>query len=165
MSFCRARTSTWLPSRRVCDPVGHRSRCVEMRDSNTLSLDVIEQLVRSDYVNKDTMHDLTHIKRVYASAVRIAAVAQLPCDGDVLRLGAYLHGVVYVEARAVQLRDQLLQLGASPETVEHAMQGARESQTEGDAKSPEGIALHDSHLLEGGQSFVLVKSLVTGAAR
>jgi uncharacterized protein len=130
-----------------------------------LNLDAVERLVSSDYDNKDTMHDLTHIKRVYAAAVRIAAAAQLSCDADVLKLGAYLHGVVYLEARALQLHRQLLELGLAPQTVERAMQAARESQTDADARSPEGIALHDGHLLEGGRSFLLVKSLVSGAAR
>jgi uncharacterized protein len=132
---------------------------------SAMDLSAIEKLFDPDYADKDTMHDLTHIRRVHHSAVRLAENAGITCDGDVLRLGAYFHGVVYLDARVLELRRQLLQLGVADDIVDRAMEAARESQKGADAKSPEGIVLHDGHLLEGSRSFLLVKSLVTGAAR
>jgi uncharacterized protein len=145
--------------------VSRQPKVVPQTNPNALIVDAIERLVRADYVDKDTMHDLSHIRRVHQSALELAKLVGLSYDPEVVALGAYLHGVVYNDARRSDLSGELLRLGVPERVIQRAMQAALESQTDGDPMSPEGIVLHDGHLLEGGRAFLLVKTLVTGAAR
>jgi len=131
----------------------------------SLTEEALEAFFGADYAAKDTMHDLTHVRRVHRAAVRLAAVAGQVCDRQVLLVGAYLHGIVYLPDRE-RLARRLLQDAGMPEAlIERAVQAAQESQTDAEPRTPEGIVLHDGHLLEGGRAFLLAKTLVTGAAR
>lgn len=125
----------------------------------------LEGFLASDYASKDTMHDLTHIRRVHRAAEHLAAVTRTVYNRDVLLIGAYLHGVVYTAARELAARHFLATSGVAATIVERAVTAAWESQTDATPASAEGILLHDGHLLEGGRSFLLVKTLVTGGAR
>ena len=125
----------------------------------------LEAFVSPFYAPKDEMHGVAHVRRIYKEA---RALAQSYPDADlcVIMGGAYLHGIVFEaadQARAF-FRDQ----GLAHATVEAMIMAARESLKEregGDATTLEGKILHDAHLLEGGKTFWLVKSLVVGALR
>jgi uncharacterized protein len=113
------------------------------------------------YSAKDTMHDLSHIERIRARALEFAE--SRPCDLDVLQLAAYFHG--FVSGREEEVRDALSRWGVSPDGVEQVMTVAKESSKRADPASPEGQLLHDAHLLEGDDNWLITKGLVTGTAR
>ena len=121
----------------------------------------IEGFVRPEYAGKDFMHDLTHIRRVYALARELGA--QHPHDAEILLAGAYFHGIVYT--REVAILDFLIAHDIAPERVEAMLRAAWESQKDEAAETIEGRLLHDAHLLEGGKTFLITKSLVVGTLR
>lgn len=121
----------------------------------------VEDFVRVDYAAKDIMHNLAHIHRVGELAHRIGEGR--PYDPQLLMLGAYLHGVIY--CKEDEVRQFLKEKGLSQEDIEKAVQVAWESQKENRPETTEGLLLHDAHLLEGGKTFIIAKSLVTGMAR
>jgi uncharacterized protein len=49
--------------------------------------------------------------------------------------------------------------------VERVLQAALESQKESQPNTIEGKILHDAHLVEGGRTFMVVKTMVTGILR
>lgn len=107
------------------------------------------------------MHDLSHIERVYALAQQLGL--SHPHDPQVLLTGAYFHGVVYIREAAI--RDFLESHGLEQPRIERIISAAHESQKEGSAETIEGRLLHDAHLLEGGKTFLITKSLVVGTLR
>ena len=121
----------------------------------------VEDFVRPEYAGKDFMHDLTHIHRVYALALELGA--RHPHDAETLLAGAYFHGIVYTREAAI--RDFLTAHGIAPERIEGMLRVARESQKDEAADTIEGRLLHDAHLLEGGRTFLITKSLVVGTLR
>ena len=128
-----------------------------------LTVAEIEAYVASDYAAKDEMHNLAHIRRVHALAQEIGG--HHPHDAEPLMLGAYLHGIIYDEGREDDIRRFLQNAHLMPKRIEQAIQIAWESQKEGVPDTIEGRLLHNAHLLEGGKTFIIVKSLVTGTAR
>jgi uncharacterized protein len=134
-------------------------------DSAGVTAAALEEFLRADYASKDTMHDTTHIRRVHRAAERLALDTGTVYDRFVLLAGAYLHGVVYIPEREREARAFLERAGVQSGVIDRAVTAARESQTDAVPRTREGMLLHDGHLLEGGRSFLLVKTLVTGAAR
>ena len=134
-------------------------------DPHGVTAAALEDFLRADYAAKDTMHDLTHIRRVYRAAEGLAGLSEVAYDADVLLIGAYLHGVVYIPEREREARSFLRTSGVPQPMIDRAVTAALESQTDARPQSAEGMLLHDGHLLEGGRSFLLVKTLVTGGAR
>lgn len=134
-------------------------------DPGNVNVEALEAFLRADYAAKDTMHDLTHVRRVHRAAVRLAAATGQRYDGRVLTIGAYLHGVVYLADRERAARSFLREAQIPEAVIEAGVAAARESQTDSVPATVEGVLLHDGHLLEGGLSFLLVKTLVTGGAR
>ena len=121
----------------------------------------IEEFVRPEYAGKDFMHDLTHIRRVYALARELGA--NHPHDAETLLAGAYFHGIVYTREAAI--RDFLTNRGMPPERISEMVRAAWESQEDETADTIGGQLLHDAHLLEGGRTFLITKSLVVGTLR
>jgi uncharacterized protein len=121
----------------------------------------IEAFVRQDYADKDIMHGLDHIHRVYRVAQRLGE--KHAHDGELLMLGAYFHGNIY--SREADTRRFLEDHGLLPDVIDRVVQIAWESQKESAPKTIEGVLLHDAHLIEGGKTFMITKSLITGAVR
>jgi uncharacterized protein len=134
-------------------------------DSTGVTAAALEDFLRADYASKDTMHDATHIRRVHRAAERLALDTGTAYDPLLLLIGAYLHGVVYIPEREREARAFLEGAGVPPAVIDRGVAAAWESQTDAAPLTTEGMLLHDGHLLEGGRSFLLVKTLVTGAAR
>lgn len=122
---------------------------------------LLEEFLREDYAAKDTIHDLSHIHRVLDLARTIGE--DHPHDPEVLTIGGYSHGVIYT--REAEVRTFLTQHGVSQESVDRAVKAAWESQTDGRPETIEGTLLHDAHLLEGGKTYIVAKSLVAGSLR
>ncbi len=126
-----------------------------------LLLEKARKMVAPYYQDKDIMHDFSHIERILNLAVDIGQAYQY--DEELLHLGAYFHGMIYVaEAEVVAF---LTAEGMTADRIKQVVQIAWGSQKEETAGSIEGKILHDAHLLEGGKTFFIVKSLVTGTAR
>lgn len=128
---------------------------------NRVMIEEIEAFVHLDYASRDIMHNLAHIHRLRRLAKEIARSYEH--DSDLLELGAYFHGnISFKEAEIRQfLKDKQLQ----QHEIDKVVQVAWESQNESHAETIEGKILHDAHLLEGGEAFMITKSLVTGTAR
>ncbi|MDJ0704764.1 MAG: hypothetical protein QNJ46_15890 [Leptolyngbyaceae cyanobacterium MO_188.B28] len=129
--------------------------------NTVMTVEEIEAFVHSDYADRDIMHNLAHIHRLQKLAQEIAISYEH--DPDLLELGAYFHGnIAFKEAEIRQfLKDKQLQ----QKEIDKVVQVAWESQKESHAETMEGKILHDAHLLEGGKTFMIAKSLVTGTAR
>ncbi|PKL78684.1 MAG: hypothetical protein CVV27_02990 [Candidatus Melainabacteria bacterium HGW-Melainabacteria-1] len=127
----------------------------------TLNKAALEAFVAPDYVGKDIMHGWAHIQRLLRLARQLAS--DYSHDPEVLELGAYFHGNIY--AREDEIRRFLTETKLPAEQIERVVQAAYESQTDARPESIEGKLLHDAHLLEGGKTFMITKSLVTGTAR
>lgn len=121
----------------------------------------VEEFVQKDYARKDAMHNLTHIYRILKAARGLAQGHA--CDPELLMLGAYLHGIIY--HREDEVREFLKEKDVPQDRIERAVQIAWESQKDGKPETVEGLILHDAHLIEGGKTFLITKSLVTGTAR
>jgi uncharacterized protein len=126
-----------------------------------INSDDVEAFVHSDYACKDIMHGLAHIHRLKRLAQEIAEGRDY--DPETLMLGAYFHGVIY--RKEAEIRQFLESQGLSKEGVDRALQAAWESGTSAKPETIEGTILHDAHLLEGGKTFLIAKSLITGTAR
>jgi uncharacterized protein len=126
-----------------------------------LKVSDVEEFVRRDYETKDVMHNLSHIRRILRVAQRLAL--DHTCDSELLMLGAYFHGIIY--SRGNDVSEFLKRKGVSQDRIDKAVQIAWESQKESKPETVEGIILHDAHLIEGGKTFLITKSLVTGTAR
>lgn len=126
-----------------------------------MMIEEVEAFVHPDYVDRDIMHNLAHIDRLRKLAKEIARSYEH--DPDLLELGAYFHGnISFKEANIRQfLKDKQLQ----QHEIDKVVQVTWESQKESHAETIEGKILHDAHLLEGGKTFMITKSLVTGTAR
>jgi uncharacterized protein len=128
---------------------------------NMVMVEEIEAFVHLDYASRDIVHNLAHIHRLLRLAKEIARSYEH--DSALLELSAYFHGnISFKEAEIRQfLKDKQLQ----QHEIDKVVQVARESQKESHAETIEGKILHDAHLLEGGKTFMITKSLVTGTAR
>ena len=49
--------------------------------------------------------------------------------------------------------------------IDRIISAAWESQKDEEAKTIEGKILHDAHMIEGGKTYLIVKSLITGSVR
>lgn len=120
----------------------------------------LEKFVTPFYKIRDPMHGLPHVRRVLKLAQRIAKNYKV--NEDLIIYGSYFHGIF--EDLENKLREfsnkQNLQL-----KIRKIKQVVKESQKEFEPKSIEGKILHDAHLLEGGRTFMIVKSLITGSIK
>lgn len=115
------------------------------------------------YQAKDIMHDWTHIERVGQSMRKLLAMEQLPVDIFALETALMLHGIIY--SIEPEIRQFLASIELPQQLIELIIKVAWESQKEERPSTPEGLILHDAHLLEGGQYFEIIKSLITGSVR
>lgn len=121
----------------------------------------VKEFASHYYKDKDIMHDLSHIDRVIAAAENIEK--DYNCDFDIIHHAAYFHGFIYREED--KIREWLIENEYRNEEIEKIVKAAWESQKDKEAKSIEGMILHDAHMIEGGRTFLIVKSLITGSVR
>jgi uncharacterized protein len=126
---------------------------------------LIEDFILPFYAEKDIMHNIEHIKQVLNLALEIAKSYETIVEEEVLKCGAYFHGVIYEEEVRSRIQKFLKSIGFSEEKIERIIEVADGSQKDGKPESLEAKILHDAHLLEGGETFLIVKSLITGSLR
>ena len=84
------------------------------------------------------------------------------CDVALIRIAALVHGVI---KEVANVKAFLADRGTAGNVIHQIIRVARESQAEATPSSLEGRILHDAHLLEGDDHFLITKGLVTGSAR
>jgi len=128
-----------------------------------MNISDLRQFVRPYYENKDIMHDLSHIDRVLKTANRLGKSYENEIEHEVLMIAAYFHGFIYKDEK--RIREWLKTEGLSHDKIDKIVQVAWESQKKEIPRTLEGKILHDAHMIEGGKTFLIVKSLITGSVR
>jgi uncharacterized protein len=139
-----------------------RKKGREVSSAGARSLTKLEEFARPYYAEKDAMHDLSHIRRFLRVARTLSK--RYHADDQVLTCAAYFHGIDQGKHRG-DLCKFLESQGLRGRRAEKVLRVALESQKESRPKTIEGKVLHDAHLLEGGRTFMVAKSLVTGILR
>ncbi len=121
----------------------------------------LQKFVKPFYENKDNMHNLFHINRILNLALKLSKNYKI--DKQLMIYGAYLHGINHHNPKEVLqfLKSQKLRNNK----IKQILNIAEESHKENKPKTIEGTLLHDAHLLEGGKTFIVVKTLLVGAER
>ncbi|MCS7463787.1 hypothetical protein N0M98_27150 [Paenibacillus doosanensis] len=130
-----------------------------MIDRNRLA-----EFVSPFYEHKDIMHDISHIERMMQSARKLLVFyPEMAADSEWIEYGCYFHGFIYL--REDLIREYLHSEGLPQEAVDRIVKIAWESQKDEIPETLEGKLLHDAHMIEGGRTYLIVKSLCTGTAR
>ncbi|MBQ6197418.1 MAG: hypothetical protein IJK47_08370 [Lachnospiraceae bacterium] len=132
-------------------------------DNPVISNEDLLAFIKPYYEAKDIMHDLWHIELVQKQADRIISLGQYEVDREALRLALAFHGFVYRDETAI--RAFLLKQGCDDAFIEKILWIAWESQRPERPETLEGKILHDAHVLEGGKTYTVVKTLITGSVR
>lgn len=121
------------------------------------------EFVEPYYVDKDIMHNMWHIELVKKMVNKIIAGSSYSVDEECLLLATYFHGFIYKDEEIIKqwMREQDYDEAVIAKTVQIAW----ESQRSEIPKTLEGKILHDAHVLEGGKTYLIVKTLITGSVR
>lgn len=128
-----------------------------------LTIKEIEDFVKPFYKGKDIVHNLSHIRRILKTAKMLMKHYENEIDKDLIVYGAYFHGIIYEKEK--QIYKFLKSQGLPDKKINKILQVSWESQKEKIPETLEGKILHDAHLIEGGTTFLIVKSLITGTLR
>lgn len=128
-----------------------------------LSKEIIYKFIRPYYKDKDIMHDLSHLERVEYTLNKLLSTYEGKYNKDIIDLALYFHGFIYSHESTI--REWMVSNEIKKEMVEEIIKVAWESQKDLDAETIEGKLLHDAHMIEGGRTFGLIKSLITGSVR
>ncbi len=121
------------------------------------------EFVRPYYENKDIMHNMWHIELVQKMISRILSNSTYEVDEDCLTLATYFHGFIYSDEE--KIRQWLIEQNYNDEMIFKTIKIAWESQRSEIPETIEGKILHDAHVLEGGKTYLVVKTLITGSVR
>lgn len=121
------------------------------------------EFVRPYYEDKDIMHNMWHIELVQKMINRILSHCDYEVDEECLKLATYFHGFIYSDEE--KIRQWLLEQNYSIEMISKTIKIAWESQRSEIPETIEGKILHDAHVLEGGKTYLIVKTLITGSVR
>lgn len=105
------------------------------------------------------MHGMGHSERILKLALKLSRNRKI--NRLVLLGGAYFHGIIKKHESACRsfLKKQKLDAPTIDQIVDAAYHSLQERQTD----LLEGKFLHDAHLLEGGRTFIVTKTLCTGS--
>ena len=120
-------------------------------------------IVEPYYEDKDIMHNMWHIKMVKQQIDKILKLGEFDIDYDSLIHAMYFHGFIYSDETAI--RDYLKKNNYDDSKIEKIIKIAWESHRNEIPKTLEGKILHDAHVLEGGKTYLVVKTLITGSVR
>lgn len=115
------------------------------------------------YIDKDIMHNMWHIELVNRMVKRILSVSSYNVDEECLTLATYFHGFIYRDED--KLKQWMLAQNFDAEIITKTITIAWESQRSEIPETMEGKILHDAHVLEGGKTYLIVKTLITGSVR
>lgn len=121
------------------------------------------EFVEPYYKDKDIMHNMWHIELVQKMINKILGTGNYDVDEECLTLAMYFHGFIYRDED--KIREWLSLQGYATDKIENTIKIAWESQRSEVPETLEGKILHDAHVLEGGKTYVIVKTLITGSVR
>ncbi len=121
------------------------------------------EFVKPYYDNKDIMHNMWHIELVKKQIDKIIKKGNYKINYDNLIYALYFHGFIYKEED--KIRKYLIDNNIAKENIEQIIKIAWESQRNEIPETLEGKILHDAHVLEGGKTYLVVKTLITGSVR
>lgn len=128
-----------------------------------MEIEKLERFVEPFYKNEDIMHDLSHVLRIHRAAKMLAKPYGGKVDLDIVVFGSYFHGMI--AQHGAEIARYLKSLDLPEEKIHLVMKVSSESLKEEVPQTLEGKIVHDAHLIEGGKTFMIVKSLITGALR
>ena len=128
-----------------------------------MNLEALKAFCKPYYRNKDIMHDMWHIELTGQWIARIVEMGRYAVDTDSLTCALYFHGFIY--SAEEHIRDWLASQCVREEQIEQIVRIAWESQRSEVPETLEGKILHDAHVLEGGKTYLVVKTLITGSVR
>lgn len=115
------------------------------------------------YADKDIMHNMWHIELTEKWVGKVIDLGGYEPDRELLAYALYFHGFIYSDEPAV--RAWLAEQGIGPDHIEKIVKIAWESQRPEIPETLEGKILHDAHVLEGGKTYLVTKTLITGSVR
>lgn len=123
----------------------------------------LRKFAETYYKDKDIMHDMWHIELVRRWVDRLITDYGYEVDYDILIPALYFHGFIYSNQNEIE--QWLSEQGADKSTIDKIVKVAWESQRPEAPETIEGKVLHDAHILEGGKTYTVVKTLITGSVR
>ncbi len=132
--------------------------------TNTMiNKDALIGFVNPYYADKDIMHNMWHIELVLKMIEKITSNSNYQVDENSLLLATYFHGFIWKDEEAIiqWMKSQ----NYSNEMISKTVKIAWESQRTEIPETIEGKILHDAHVLEGGKTYTVVKTLITGSVR
>jgi len=121
------------------------------------------KFVKPYYENKDIMHNLWHIQLVEKKLCELIEKYNYNVSFPLLKLALYFHGFVYSNEK--QIRNWLKYRKFPVNDIDKIISISLESQRPEEPKTIEGKLLHDAHVLEGGETYLVIKTLITGSLR
>lgn len=121
------------------------------------------EFVSPYYEDKDIMHNMWHIELVQRMVNRILSLCNYDIDEEALKLAIYFHGFIYSDEE--KIRQWLIEQNYNEEKISKTIKISWESQRSEIPETIEGKILHDAHVLEGGKTYLVVKTLITGSVR
>lgn len=121
------------------------------------------EFVEPYYTGKDIMHNMWHIELVQKMIRKILSRCEYAVDEECLKLATFFHGFVYRDEEGI--RRWMTEQKFDEEKISKTLKIAWESQRSEIPETIEGRILHDAHVLEGGRTYLIVKTLITGSVR
>lgn len=115
------------------------------------------------YIDKDIMHNMWYIELVKKMIDKIISISDYEIDEECLMLATYFHGFIYIDEE--KIKKWMLSQNYDDKTISKTIKIAWESQRSEVPETLEGKILHDAHVLEGGKTYLVVKTLITGSVR
>ena len=128
-----------------------------------ININNLLDFVKPYYESKDIMHNLSHINRVLKYVEKLIKISNYKYDIDILTYSTYFHGFIYNSEQ--NIIDWLKTQQVSIIMIDKIIKVSWESQKDEIAMTLEGKILHDAHMIEGGKTYLIVKSLITGSVR
>ncbi len=121
------------------------------------------EFVEPYYIDKDIMHNMWHIDLVKKMVNKILDMGNYCVDEECLTLATYFHGFIYRDED--KIKQWMTEQNYSEDMIAKTVKIAWESQRSEIPETMEGKILHDAHVLEGGKTYLMVKTLITGSVR
>ena len=128
-----------------------------------ISEEKLREFSRPYYADKDIMHNMWHIDLVRRWVDKLIDDYGYDVDYNALLSALYFHGFIYSDQKIIE--KWLAENGLNDSEVQKIVKIAWESQRPEMPETLEGKLLHDAHVLEGGKTYTVVKTLITGSVR
>lgn len=123
----------------------------------------IEPFVLPLYANKDAMHDINHVYRIIHAIEYLEKDFMGQFDKESVIVAAYLHGIIHDHEKCII--DWLQKQKIPRSRIRDIIKMAKKSQKHAIPRTLAEKLLHDAHMIEGGRTFLMIKSLITGVLR